>query len=41
MERKLNMQIESYRSNMAYSSEQVVGNKENVLGVEKAVLDCR
>lgn len=37
-ERKLNMQIESYRSNMAASSEQVVSNKENVLQAEKAVL---
>ena len=36
-ERKLNMQIESYRNNMASSSEQVLSNKENVSQAEKAV----
>ncbi|WP_455584796.1 TolC family protein [Bacteroides sp.] len=36
-ERKLNMQIESYRNNMASSSEQVVSNRENVLQAQKAV----
>lgn len=37
-ERKLNMQIVSYRNNMAASTEQVVSNKENVRQAEKAVL---
>ena len=37
-ERKLNMEIVSYRNNMAASSEQVVSNKENVMQAEKAVL---
>ena len=36
-ERKLNMQIESYRNNMASSSEQALSNKENVSQAEKAV----
>ena len=36
-ERKLNMEIVSYRNNMAASSEQVVSNKENVMQAEKAV----
>lgn len=36
-ERKLNMQVTSYRNNMAASSEQVVSNKENVMQAEKAV----
>lgn len=37
-ERKLNMQVTSYRNNMAASSEQVVSNRENVMQAEKAVL---
>lgn len=37
MERKLNMQVVSYRNNMTASSEQVVSNKENVMQAEKAV----
>ena len=37
-ERKLKMEIVSYRNNMAASSEQVVSNKENVMQAEKAVL---
>lgn len=37
-ERKLNMQVVSYRNNMAASTEQVVSNKENVMQAEKAVL---
>ena len=37
-ERKLNMEIVSYRNNMAASSEQVVSNKENVMQAEKSVL---
>lgn len=37
-QRQLYMQIESYRNNMASSSEQVVSNKENILQAEKAVL---
>lgn len=36
-ERKLNMQITSYRNNMAANSEQVVSNRENVHQAEKAV----
>ena len=36
-ERKLNMQVVSYRNNMTASSEQVVINKENVMQAEKAV----
>ena len=36
-ERKLNMQVVSYRNNMSASSEQVVSNKENVMQAEKAV----
>lgn len=36
-ERKLNMQVTTYRSNMAASSEQVSSNKENVMQAEKAV----
>lgn len=36
-ERKLNMQVVSYRNNMTASSEQVVRNKENVMQAEKAV----
>lgn len=36
-ERKLNMQVVSYRNNMTASSEQVVSNKENVMRAEKAV----
>ena len=36
-ERKLNMQVVSYRNNMTASSEQVVSNKENVIQAEKAV----
>ena len=36
-ERQLNMQIVSYRNNMAASTEQVVSNKENVLQAKKAV----
>ena len=36
-ERKLNMQVVSYRNNMTASSEQVVSNKENVTQAEKAV----
>ena len=36
-ERKLNMQVVSYRNNMTASSEQVVSNKENVLQAKKAV----
>ncbi len=36
-ERKLNMQVVTYRNNMAASSEQVVSNKENILQAEKAV----
>lgn len=36
-ERKLNMQVVSYRNNMTASSEQVVNNKENVMQAEKAV----
>ena len=36
-ERKLNMQVVSYRNNMTASSEQVVSNKENVMQGEKAV----
>lgn len=36
-ERKLNMQITSYRNNMQASSEQVSSNKENVLQANKAV----
>lgn len=35
-ERKLNMQVVSYRNNMTASSEQVVSNKENVMQAEKA-----
>lgn len=34
-ERKLNMQVVSYRNNMTASSEQVVSNKENVMQAEK------
>lgn len=37
-ERKLNMQIVSYRNNMTANSEQVVSNKENVMQAEKAVV---
>ena len=37
-ERKLNMQVVSYRNNMTASSEQVVRNKEIVMQAEKAVL---
>ena len=36
-ERKLNMQVVSYRNNMTASSEQVGSNKENVMQAEKAV----
>ena len=36
-ERKLNMQVVSYRNNMTASSEQVVNNKEHVMQAEKAV----
>ena len=36
-ERKLNMQVVSYRNNMTASAEQVVSNKENVMQAEKAV----
>ena len=36
-ERKLNMQVKTYQSNMEASSEQVVSNKENVMQAEKAV----
>ena len=36
-ERKLNMQVVSYRNNMTASSEQVVSNIENVMLAEKAV----
>ena len=36
-ERKLNMQVVSYRNNMTASSEQVFSNKENVMQAEKAV----
>ena len=36
-ERKLNMQVVSYRNNMTASSVQVVSNKENVMQAEKAV----
>ncbi|WP_373146236.1 TolC family protein [Bacteroides thetaiotaomicron] len=36
-ERKLNMQVVSYRNNMTANSEQVVSNKENVMQAEKAV----
>ena len=36
-ERKLNMQVVSYRNNMTDSSEQVVSNNENVMQAEKAV----
>ena len=36
-ERKLNMQITSYQTNMAASSEQVVSNRENVMQAQKAV----
>lgn len=36
-ERQLNMQVTSYRNNMAASSEQVLSNKENVMQAEKAV----
>ena len=36
-ERKLNMQVVSYRNNMTASSEQVVSHKENVMQAEKAV----
>ena len=36
-ERKLNMQVVSYRNNMTAISEQVVSNKENVMQAEKAV----
>ena len=36
-ERKLNLQVVSYRNNMTASSEQVVSNKENVMQAEKAV----
>lgn len=36
-ERKLNMQVVSYRNNMTASFEQVVSNKENVMQAEKAV----
>ena len=36
-ERKLNMQVVSYRNNRTASSEQVVSNKENVMQAEKAV----
>ena len=36
-ERKLNMQVVSYRNNMTARSEQVVSNKENVMQAEKAV----
>ena len=37
IERKLNMEVESYRNNMAASSEQVVSNRENVKQAEKAL----
>lgn len=37
VERKLNMEITSYRDNMEASSEQVSSNKENVMQAEKAV----
>ena len=36
-ERKLNMQVVSYRNNMTASSEQLFSNKENVMQAEKAV----
>lgn len=36
-ERKLNMEITSYRNNMTASSEQLASNKENVMQAEKAV----
>lgn len=36
-ERKLNMQVKSYKDNMAASSEQVSSNKENVMQARKAV----
>lgn len=36
-ERQLNMQVTSYRNNMAASSEQVLSNKETVMQAEKAV----
>lgn len=36
-ERKLNMQLTSYRNNMAASSEQVASNRENVMQAQKAV----
>ncbi|MDR0988825.1 MAG: TolC family protein [Prevotellaceae bacterium] len=36
-ERKLNTQAETYRSNMASSSEQVASNKENIVQARKAV----
>ena len=36
-ERKLSMQITSYRNNMTASSEQLASNKENVMQAEKAV----
>lgn len=36
-ERNLNTQVESYRNNMASSSEQVASNRENVFQAEKAV----
>lgn len=37
-ERKLNMQVTSYRNNMTASTEQVSSNKENVMQAEKAVV---
>lgn len=37
VERKLNMEVTSYRDNMEASSEQVSSNKENVMQAEKAV----
>ena len=37
-ERKLNMQVVSYRNNMTASSEQVVSNKENVMQAENCLL---
>lgn len=36
-ERKLNMQVTTYRDNMKKSSEQVVSNRENVIQAKKAV----
>ena len=36
-ERQQNMQVTSYKNNMAASSEQVVSNKENVMQAQKAV----